>query len=193
MGVVLLGFGLLAACSTSGRDLEPPAFAAPVVAPVAGSIPVAPLVTGVGGFSLSLRRFEPGTAIDEEHTLRGGNEIPPLEWSAVPVETAELAITLQDFDLDGQYRWVLIGVPPTEPGLTGGLLPVGSRSIETLLGDGYQGPAAPLGVAHRYVFTIYALDSALNVAEGVTDSEVIEQIGQHAIATASITATHTGT
>ncbi len=39
---------------------------------------------------------------------------------------------------------------------------------------GYGGPCPPPGKPHRYQFTVYALDRTLDLAAGVSRSQVLE-------------------
>ncbi len=56
--------------------------------------------------------------------------------------------------------------------------------------SGYGGPCPPPGPAHRYVFTVYALDVAeLGVPAGVTSAACRFNLLAHAIDSASFTAT----
>jgi Raf kinase inhibitor-like YbhB/YbcL family protein len=50
----------------------------------------------------------------------------------------------------------------------------------------YDGPCPPSGT-HHYVFKIYALDTALDLEEGISKKQLEESIQGHALANTSLT------
>ncbi|HEY2982658.1 MAG TPA: YbhB/YbcL family Raf kinase inhibitor-like protein, partial [Jatrophihabitantaceae bacterium] len=52
---------------------------------------------------------------------------------------------------------------------------------------GYRGPCPPKGAAHRYVFTVYALDQRLRLAAGAAARELRKAVHGHALAQGSLT------
>ena len=55
----------------------------------------------------------------------------------------------------------------------------------------YRGPAPPVGTAHEYDFTVYALDAALDLPPGLTRAELLAAIEGHVIGRGSLVATYT--
>src|SRR3954451_7281041 len=99
--------------------------------------------------------------IAPKYTCDGDDVSPPLAWTAPPEETVTLALCLDDPDA-GRYpftHWLAWGLPPE------GSLPEGEPAPAEGRNDfgapGYRGPCPPPGKPHRYVFTIYALDTEL--------------------------------
>jgi len=54
---------------------------------------------------------------------------------------------------------------------------------------GYGGPCPPSG-EHRYFFKAYALDTELNLEEGVTKEELIEAMNGHIVGKAVLMGTY---
>lgn len=103
------------------------------------------------------------------HTSAGGQNVSPdLSWDAPPPGTRSLAITCYDPDAPtsvGFTHWVLFNLSPelrTLPAGAGapGRVPAGGVLGFTDYGESaYGGMAPPPGdPAHRYQFTVYALD-----------------------------------
>jgi Raf kinase inhibitor-like YbhB/YbcL family protein len=100
----------------------------------------------------------------------GGDQSPQLEWSHVPPNTRSFVVVLYDttaaFTHWGMYNIALhVRMLPQNAGSVGSSY--GSQ-INNDFGDpSYDGPCPPAGVApdaHHYVFTVYALDTDLEVS-----------------------------
>jgi Raf kinase inhibitor-like YbhB/YbcL family protein len=93
----------------------------------------------------------------------------------------------------GFWHWIAWDIPPTATSLaTGATLPPGAVSgTNDAGGSGYTGPCPPVGdITHHYRFTVVALDvPSLQLPADVHAAVVGFTAGQHAIASASLTAT----
>jgi len=128
----------------------------------------------VMAFTLTTNAFQPNQFIPAKYTCDSKQTIPTLSWSDAPVGTQSFALIMDDPDtpMGLWIHWVLYNIPvtvnqlpTTAPGIT-----QGKNSPGTL---GYHGPCPPKGAnAHRYYFTLYALDSNLDLPEGATAAEV---------------------
>ena len=122
--------------------------------------------------TLTLRSpaFGDGDTIPRVHTCDGEDVSPPLEWSGVPSDAAELALVVEDPDAPGGtfVHWVLWGLGAGQPGLGRGQVPAGAREGRNDFGRiGWGGPCPPRGSdPHRYVFTLLALSDPLAVEAG---------------------------
>ncbi len=117
--------------------------------------------------------------IDARNTCDGVDLSPPLAWTGVPEGTQSFALMVDDIDADeGIFsHWVVVGMPPETVALDEGSVPkgavVGMNDFKTL---GYRGPCLLSGSqnkekdAHTYVFTVYALDTTLNLQTGFANS-----------------------
>ncbi len=125
-------------------------------------------------FILRSPAIEPDKMMPEKFIFKGmghhgQNVSPPLEWEGFPQETKSFALTVVDPDaqINGGWRhWTLINIPRETTSLREGasgkrLLPKEATEIENDFEiTHYRGPCPPKGDRpHRYVFTIYALNT----------------------------------
>src|SRR5512143_731464 len=120
-------------------------------------------------FTLRSEAFADGERMPARCSRKGGNMSPPLSWSDPPQGTRSLALAVIDIDTPLRLpvtHWIVFNIPPGA-----GRLPEGQPSGEDLGGgivqgrnwarrNRYIGPEPPWG-EHRYVFTLYALDTLL--------------------------------
>jgi len=150
---------------------------------------------------VSSQLFTEGQAIPSSaaHGWAGGpNVSPDLSWDAPPAGTKSLALTCYDPDAPttvGFVHWVLFNLPadlrslPAGAGVPG-KAPRGSVSGLTDYGEnGYGGMAPPPGdPAHRYQFTVYALDvPALETGANTTYAKFRFLIRGHVLAQGTLT------
>jgi hypothetical protein len=131
-------------------------------------------------------------------TCTGGNRSPALQWTTPPAGTRSLVVWGHDPDAPrpgGWTHWVVMDLPPTLTGLPEGAgsepRPAGGRSGTTDFGEPrYGGPCPPPGPAHRYVFTVYAVDlPALPVPDGALWPVVEAALQGHIRASAAVMGT----
>ena len=131
--------------------------------------------------------------IPQRHTCDGADISPPLAFAGVPEQAASLALVCDDPDAPGGVwdHFVLFNLSPATPGLPEGLhgaarYPDGSLSGRNSWGRlGYGGPCPPRG-AHRYYFTLYALDAMLELASGATKAELLRAAKGHILGSATL-------
>ncbi len=138
---------------------------ATLAAAAGGSLAVA--AVGAQPFSLHSTTFAPGSPLPRSTAYdRGGcggtNRSPELHWSGAPPGTRSFALVMHDPDAPvagGWYHWLLYDIPASVTRLPEGLVKPPGRSGRNSWGESaYGGPCPPPGPAHRYVFTLYALD-----------------------------------
>jgi Raf kinase inhibitor-like YbhB/YbcL family protein len=196
--------GVLAGCATNdGRELREPKVhttaSLPEASPGAGF--QANTDGGAGSsassdraltFALGSQAIEAGGQIPKEFTCDGAGTSPPLDWTGVPLETAELAIVMVDSDADDFVHWVVAGLHPTGTGIELGSVPPSAVQAFNSFGDiGYGGPCPPPGETHTYLFTIYALPEPLGLAENLDTQLAVDLIRQAAIYPAFLTTEYT--
>ena len=143
-------------------------FAGLVIVGIAISGPgaVAAPATSKAKLKLTSPAFEHREEIPDGFTCDGANENPPLAWTNVPKGTVEMAVTLEDPDAPGGTftHWVAWGIDPTSGALPEAELPDGIIEGEPQ----YFGPCPPPGEPHRYKFTLYAVDTPIELEGGVS-------------------------
>lgn len=132
---------------------------------------------------------------------KGENLSPELTWADVPKGTKSLALTVYDPDAptgSGWWHWVVFDIPADVRSLPAGAgdlekagMPKGAvQSITDFGKAGFGGACPPVGdKAHRYLFTIYALDiDTLGLSEDARPALVGFMINSHTIQKASLIA-----
>ena len=121
--------------------------------------------------TLTSPAFADNGLIPVQYTCDGDNVSPPLTWSGIPEGTAELVLLLEDLDGPGgtQVYWVLFGLNPASVGLEEGKVPAEAVGGKNDYGrTDWAGPCPPIGRAHRYVFSLFALSEPSGLAEGAS-------------------------
>lgn len=160
-------------------------------------------VNSAGGFTLTSATFQnngriPLTMIGNVAAAgcNGGDLSPALVWSNPPPGTKSFALVL--FDETANFgHWGIYNMRPGSNRLAqgvklGNLPPNGVQVYNDVGVQGYFGPCPPPGIVHRYVFTIYALDTTLSLAgkSGLNPplfESLLNAMTGHVIARASIT------
>ncbi len=136
-----------------------------------------------------------GEMMPRDHTPDGRNQSPPLTWSNVPDGAREFAVVCADFGAGNPppwVHWIIYGIPATATGLPAALpiepdepMPPGlagaTQGLNGWRRPYYRGPAPPAGTPHLYQFTVYALDQALGLGQGLTRDELLEAMKGHII------------
>ena len=145
-------------------------------------------------FELQSPVFSAGGDIPVAHTCDGPDVSPPLRWSDPPPKTNSLALVVDDPDAPAGtwVHWVLYGMPASLRALPEGVAPrntladIGTQGVNDFRKVGYGGPCPPPGPAHRYVFTLYALDIALQLPARKTKTDLAKAIAGHVLAQAEL-------
>ena len=133
------------------------------------------------------------------HSDAGGqNQSPALHWENPPVGTKSFALSCYDPDAptgSGFWHWYIINLPADLRSLdenAAANLPAGARHARNDYGDyNYGGACPPPGHgAHRYIFTIHALDcERLELPQDATTAYIGFNVWAHSLGSASITTT----
>ena len=158
-----------------------------------------------GTFTLTSASFHPGGTVDDAQVFKqddckGGNRSPQLTWRDAPAGTRSFAITMFDQDAPGRgwWHWAVAGIPigterlPNNASASGALRKMGAIEARNDWDtDGYGGPCPPPGKPHRYIVTVYALDSAdLRLRQGTPALMFEHEIRTMTIASAQLTFTY---
>jgi Raf kinase inhibitor-like YbhB/YbcL family protein len=145
--------------------------------------------------------FPPGGSIPPLHTCDGEDQAPELVWSGAPDGTQSFALILDDPDSPDPAKpqrtyvhWVLYNIPADLTGLphgvTADVLPAGAREgLNDWKRRGYGGPCPRIG-RHRYVFTLYALDTTLTELDTPTKAELLAAMRGHVLEHAELMGTY---
>jgi Raf kinase inhibitor-like YbhB/YbcL family protein len=110
---------------------------------------------------LKSKDFADNSSIPAEFTCNGRNVSPQLSWEDVPQGTKSFALSVTDPDAPGGtwIHWLVYNISKELKEIERGGLPEGAKEAENDFGrKAYGGPCPPSGT-HRYIFTIYALDT----------------------------------
>ena len=145
-------------------------------------------------FRLQSAAFLDGEALDPSFTAAEEDAVaPPLEWSAPPAGTQEMALVVEDPDAPSPEpfcHWLVWGLAPQKGQLLEGEAPprVGKNAFgnsEWLLPDPPSGHAP-----HDYVFQLFALDRPLALMPGATRGDLLGAMEGHVLAAAVLTGTY---
>ena len=139
----------------------------------------------------------------------GGNQSPELSWTGAPPATRTFVVTV--YDVTAAFtHWGMYNIPGYRNGLPENAGVAGSSFGMQVFNDffiapEYDGPCPPANIApfvHHYVFTVYALDTALTLpsstnfpANAETLYQALIEAGRHGhiLASASLTGLYSTT
>ncbi|MEX1012492.1 MAG: YbhB/YbcL family Raf kinase inhibitor-like protein [Waddliaceae bacterium] len=120
--------------------------------------------------------------IPKKYTGEGEDISPPLSLVDVPAQTKSIALIVDDPDAPmGIFvHWIAWNIQPSNLELTeNAKLPNQGKND---FGDvRYGGPMPPKGESHRYFFKAYALDTELNLSNGISKHELLDAIKSHVL------------
>lgn len=142
--------------------------------------------------SISSPAFDNNGTIPPLYTCDGKNISPQLFFSGIPTGAKSLALTMEDPDVphairaDGMWNhWVVWNIPSDTTGVGEGSVPPGEVGINTRGNAAYGAPCPP-DREHRYIFTLYALDSMLSLNAGATKEELLKALAPHIVEKAQL-------
>lgn len=139
--------------------------------------------------TLTSTAFSEGQAIPKKYTGDGEDVSPPLFWENPPGGTQSFAVICHDPDAplissNGTYgfvHWVVYNLPASADSLAEGS-PAGTPGKNNFGKLGYGGPQPPEGHGlHRYYFWVLALDTELELDEGLSLWQLLETIEPNVI------------
>ena len=142
-------------------------------------------------FELVSPAFAAGEEIPAKYTCQGGDSNPPLEMKNLPPKTQSLALTVHDPDApEGVWvHWVVYNIAPQKTIVAENSVP-GYQALNDFGRYNYGGPCPQDEKLHRYLFRAYALNSILEINEGMTMKDLEKAMGGHTIAKSELTGTY---
>jgi len=137
--------------------------------------------------------FSHNGSIPSQYTCDGADISPALEWSDEPEGTKTFALIVDDPDAPAKIwvHWVVFNIPNTVRSLA-----EGASTSEFAQGatdfNGkrtWGGPCPPSGT-HHYQFTLYALDTRLDLSTGATKEQLLKAMQGHIIEQATLVGTY---
>lgn len=190
---IAIGAGACGGSSSNPAGLAPGSALTPTVNVAPPTQPAA----SPAGFALTSDAFANDGTIPTEYTCSGAGTSPPVTWSGAPSGTQSFALIVEDPDLPGGGtfdHWVVYDIPARTT-----LLPAGNAADEEIAGGGKQGknsagrnawqPSCPPpgNQPHHYNFTLYAVDTLLNLDAGKSKADVRSAMTGHILAQAKLT------
>ena len=136
-------------------------------------------------FTLTSPAFTYGGRMPDKYTIDGAHISPSLKWNGAPSSTTKsFTLTMLDLDVPPAYggfflHWAVYNISANLSEFKEGSLPKGAKWIPNTYAtygnhdfDCY-GPPWPVDKAHRYEFTLYALNKE-NL--GLTKDSIYEQL-----------------
>lgn len=145
---------------------------------------------GNPSMELKSSAFQKGGEIPHKYTCDGADVSPPLTWTHPPPGTKAFALIADDPDapVGTWVHWVIYDLPASLMELAEGVkleetLPTGAKQgMNDFRKVGYGGPCPPRGPAHRYFFTLYALDNETKLKPRATKQQLLGAIKGHILA-----------
>ena len=108
---------------------------------------------------------------------------PPLGWAGAPPGTKSIALVFDDADapITPYVYWIVFNIGKATSALTEGQLPPGAEQAQNSAGRADYDPPCPGSSLHGYRFTVYALNTTLNLPNGASLSQALQAIAQATI------------
>jgi hypothetical protein len=151
------------------------------------SVSLSKAKAGEGGLTMKISspEFAHNQLIPKKFACEGEDINPPLVIEDVPAKAKSLALIMDDPDapLGTWVHWVVFNLPVI-PRIEENSIP-GKQGITNSGRKGYHGPCPPSGT-HRYYFKVYALDTMLDLKEGISKGALEKAMQGHILAQAEL-------
>jgi Raf kinase inhibitor-like YbhB/YbcL family protein len=126
---------------------------------------------GAGALNVTSLAFADHAPIPADYTADGAGVSPPLEWTGVPAQAAEVIVIVEDADAPTPQPLVhaiVVGLEGADGALSPGAMPSPAHDADaditpgrnSFLRAGWLPPDPPPGHGtHRYVFQVFALEA----------------------------------
>ncbi len=191
---MMAGTSMTVGRSTSRTDLARFLLVAAILAPACTPPAREPRAANgreLASITVTSKDFLQGGRIPIDDTCDGKDRFPELSWSAAPEGTRSIVVIVDDPDAQsGVFTHLLLyNIGPEVHRVGGDRQVEGARhGTNDMNAVRYSGPCPPRGEAHRYRFRVVALDTAMDVREGLTRAEVDATMDGHVLGEGQITA-----
>lgn len=140
--------------------------------------------------------FTNGGWIPQRHSAYGENLSPQLIIEGIDPSAVSMAITLDDADhplFPNYNHWVAWNIEPMKvipEGLPRGAVVESPVHIEQGVAYGkhcYKGPKPPFNWCHKYIFTVYILDTKPDIGADSDKAALLRAINGHILQTGVLT------
>ncbi len=131
---------------------------------------------------LTSSSFSHNQMIPQKYTCQGEDINPSLLIEGAPSGTQSFVLIIDDPDapMGNWDHWIVFNIPPTTTHVAEKDIP-GKQGRNDFGKNDYGGPCPPSGT-HRYFHKIYALDTMLNLQEGVRKKDIEKAMEGHILA-----------
>jgi|GEM_PF-712887 len=162
------------------------------VPPEQGKLSAEVKSSAIMSFRLTSPAFENGNSIPGKYTCKGADMSPPLVIQNTPAGTKSMALTV--FDPEGVVgpwvHWVVFAIPPEAIAIPE-KFPLGVQALNDFGNFNYNGPCLQDQKLHKFIFTVYALNSELpDETEGATMDSLLKDLAGKIIAKAELVGTY---
>lgn len=138
----------------------------------------------------------PLTMVYKGNGCKGGDRSPELHWTGTPKNTKSFAVLMLDTTAIF-WHWGMYNIAKTATSLPQNAGTPSSKYGKEVLNDwavyfgnknrGYGGPCPPPGKTHRYVITLYALDTTLSLPRSAHVENLDLAVHGHVLGSTAIT------
>lgn len=132
---------------------------------------------------ITSQAFVEGGRIPKQYTKYGENRIPPIHLEDIPARAKSLALIVEDPDApNGTFNhWLLYNLDPKTTDIKENRVPEKAAQGQNDFGEvDYGGPKPPSG-EHRYFFRAFALDTKVQLPEGIQRRELEQEMKDHVV------------
>ncbi len=137
----------------------------------------------MGNLKLTSPAFSNNGEIPSKYTCDGDNVNPELDISGIPDNAKSLVLIMDDPDAPaGTWgHWILFNIPIISK-IQENSVPADVLQGKNSWGKNEYGGACPPSGTHRYIFKLYALDTALDLDESANKRDVEKAMQGHILA-----------
>ena len=138
-------------------------------------------------FELRSLAFGSEESIPVVYTCNGDDRSPPLVWGDPPESSQSLVLLVEDISASNFVHWILFNIPPETRSLPEAVPTIGhfndgrQQGMNQIFKLGYFGPC-PMPGPNQYRFRLYALDTTLDLEDGVMKIPLKEAMKGHILA-----------